>query len=62
MIENKQEGVPTLEKLFDACDRVTKSFSYLNLNENKKLYDALHGSEFGNFSFRRKEYRELFDF
>lgn len=34
----------------------------LNLNENKKLYDAVHGSEFENFVFKKQEYRELFDF
>lgn len=49
-------------KAYGDLDRVTKSFSFLNLQENKKLYDALHGSEFANFTFKRKEYRELFDF
>lgn len=33
-----------------------------NFNENEKLYDAKRGSDFANFSFRRQEYRELFDF
>jgi len=33
-----------------------------NFNENEKLYDAKRGSDFANFSFRRQEYRELFDY
>jgi len=55
--------LPTLEKSFDnKCDRLRLSFSMKNFNENEKLYDAKRGSDFANFSFRRQEYRELFDF
>ena len=55
--------MPTLEKSFDnKCDRLRLSFSMKNFNENEKLYDAKRGSDFANFSFRRQEYRELFDF
>jgi len=55
--------LPTLEKSFDhKCDRLRLSFSLKNFNENEKLYDAKRGSDFANFSFRRQEYRELFDF
>jgi len=42
--------------------KLLKSFSWLNLLENKKMYDAVHGSEFANFTFKRKEYREMLDF
>lgn len=52
----------TLEREFQACDRVRKCWSVQNLRMNEKLYDAAHGSEFANFTFKRKEYRELFDF
>jgi hypothetical protein len=52
--EDRKEGdpsTPTLEKIYDSCDRVTKSFSYKNFIENKKIYTAFHGSEYANFSF-----------
>lgn len=42
--EDGEKHGPVLEKAFDGCDRVLKSFSYLNLQENKKLYDGAHGS------------------
>ena len=61
----KQEGdppVPTLEKVYNSCERVTKSFSYRNFIENKKMYSAVSGSEYANFSFDRKEYREILDY
>lgn len=52
--ETKQEGdatIPILEKNYNSCERVTKSFSYLNYIENKKLYSAISGSEYSNFCF-----------
>jgi hypothetical protein len=60
--KDKDAELPTLEKSFDKCDRVRKSFSILNFDENKKVYEAQRGSEFANFSFKRAEWRELFDF
>jgi hypothetical protein len=65
LTESKQEGdspVPLIEKTYNACERVTKSFSYVNFLENKKLYSAIFGSEYANFNFDRREYREIFDF
>lgn len=60
--KDPQAELPTLEKSFDnKCDRVRKSFSIQNFEQNSKIYEAVKGSEFANFSFKRQEYRELFD-
>ena len=60
---NKDIELPSLDKSFDnKCDRLRLSFSMKNYFENEKLYDAKRGSEFANFSLKRQEYRELFDF
>ncbi len=60
--EEKDPSVPLIEKHYNACERVTKSFTYLNYLENKKLYSVVSGSEYANFCFDRKEYREILDF
>jgi hypothetical protein len=60
--EEKDPSVPSIEKNYDSCERVTQSFTYLNFVENKKLYSANFGSEYANFNFDRKEYREILDF
>lgn len=60
--DEKEPSVPTTEKHYDACERVTKSFTYLNYLENKKLYSAISGSEYASFSFDKKDYREILDY
>jgi len=60
--EDKDPTVPLIEKNYNSCERVTQSFTYLNFLENKKLYSAIFGSEYANFNFDRKEYREILDF
>lgn len=60
--EAKDTSVAVIEKIYDSCERVTLSFTYLNYLENKKIYSAVFGSEYANFNFDRKEYREILDF
>jgi hypothetical protein len=57
-----QTMLPGAQKVYEPCTRVLESISYLNLIENRKLYDASRGSDYLNFAFTRKINRELFDF